>query len=87
MNYDFGIVASAANGKVGIEDVREDKTFTPENCGMIFCPHCNGVGKFFRSNKGFEVCMVRGGSEAIRKPEPREIALKNELRMMPESKF
>jgi DnaJ-class molecular chaperone len=52
-----------------MENVREDKTFIPEKHGMIFCPHCNGLGKFFNGPKRFYVCETCGGFGAIRKPK------------------
>jgi DnaJ-class molecular chaperone len=70
-----------------MEDVRKGKTLIPEKYGMILCPRCNGLGKIYGSGRESQVCMVCGGFGAIRKPGVREIARKNELRKMPESKF
>jgi DnaJ-class molecular chaperone len=49
--------------------VRKDKTFIPENHGMIFCPGCKGLGKFYANEREFQVCSVCGGFGAIKKPE------------------
>ena len=39
----------------------KDKKFTPERYGMIFCPDCNGLGKFDNDNEEIKVCSVCGG--------------------------
>jgi DnaJ-class molecular chaperone len=53
--------------------VRKDKTFIPENHGMIFCPGCKGLGKFYANEREFQVCSVCGGFGAIKKPENKII--------------
>ncbi len=39
-----------------------------ERYGMIFCPHCNGRGRIFKTLKEFNVCVVCGGFGAIKAP-------------------
>ncbi len=46
-----------------------DKSFNPENYGMVFCPHCNGSGKSLDEAKGVDVCKVCGGFGLIKKGE------------------
>ena len=70
-----------------MEKVIKGKTLIPEKYGMIFCPRCNGLGKIYGSGRESQVCMLCGGFGAIRKPEAREIAQKNELRKMPNLSF
>jgi len=49
-----------------MEKPTKNKVFIPEKYGMIFCPSCNGRGKFFKDLKGFNVCIVCGGFGAIK---------------------
>jgi hypothetical protein len=35
--------------------------FVPEKYGMMFCPQCNGPGKFISEGMEPEVCKVCGG--------------------------
>ncbi len=43
--------------------------FNPEKYGMIFCPKCNGSGKFFTNVNGANVCKICGGFGLIKKEE------------------
>ena len=47
----------------------EDKKFSPERYGMIFCPGCNGLGKFPHDNEGIKVCRICGGFGLIKEEE------------------
>jgi hypothetical protein len=42
------------------------KRFTPERCGMICSPECNGRGKIPKNTKEFEVCIGCGGFGLIK---------------------
>ncbi len=43
--------------------------FNPERYGMIYCPVCKGIGKFFNGIEGGVVCKICGGFGLIRKEE------------------
>ena len=49
--------------------IPKDKKFTPERYGMIFCPDCNGLGRFDNDNEEIKVCRVCGGFGLIKKEE------------------
>jgi DnaJ-class molecular chaperone len=50
-----------------------DKTFDPEKYEMVFCPFCNGKGKFVKNPDGSDVCMRCGGFGLIKKEEVTEM--------------
>jgi DnaJ-class molecular chaperone len=56
-----------------MENMIRDETSILEKYGMVSCPRCNGLGKFFRNSKEFEVCMECGGFGAIRAPKEKLI--------------
>ncbi len=62
------------------ENVRENKIFIPEKYGMIFCSHCNALGKIYEDDGGSRVCLECGGFGAIRAPFPS-----SRLRAVPNS--
>jgi len=53
------------------KDLRQ--RFSPERYDMIFCPHCNGRGRIFKTPKEFNVCVVCGGFGAIKAPRGQSI--------------
>jgi len=53
--------------KMAIGKAQKDKKFSPERYGMIFCPDCNGLGKFTNDNEEIKVCRVCGGFGLIKK--------------------
>ena len=59
--------------RVGMENVRKDETSILEKYGMISCPRCNGLGKFFNGRKRFDVCETCGGFGAIKTPKQKVI--------------
>jgi DnaJ-class molecular chaperone len=48
-----------------------DKLFNPQKYNMVFCPVCNGEGKFPKDPGGFDVCLKCGGFGFVRR-EPEE---------------
>ena len=43
------------------------KTFNPEEYNMIFCPVCNGKGRFPKNPDGFDVCKECGGFGLVKR--------------------
>jgi hypothetical protein len=56
-----------------MEKSSKGKDFSPEKYGMIFCPDCNGSGRFFTDAKAIDVCKTCGGCGLIKKEEKKEL--------------
>jgi len=60
--------------------IPKDKKFTPERYGMIFCPDCNGLGRFDNDNEEIKVCRVCGGFGLIKKEEEIVLVIEQDKR-------